>query len=1056
MSTPSASVAATMPGSIGITLSDVLTRHAQVRPDTVAFVDPRRRCTFRELDERATRLANALAARGIRRGDRVAVLGLNSLELVESWFAVLRLGAVAVPVNFRLVTDEITYLLADSGSAAVIVDVALAPAVAQAQTGAPTVHTVITIGGDLDDVIADADDSAVRVAVTDDAPAFIMYTSGTTGFPKGAVITHRNLYLHAFSSIGTLGHRADDDCWMALAPLFHTAGVSGMLPMFLTGGKVVIPPSGGFDPRAALATIVEEKVTSCWMVPTGWQAICAMPDLAAQDLTRLRRVWWGAAPASTTLLRTMIDSFPGAEIIAAFGQTECSPITCLLRGEDSIEKIGSVGTPMLNVEVRIVDDDMNDVPQGEVGEIVYLGPLLMKEYWNRPDETAEAFRGGWFHSGDLVRQDADGYIYVVDRKKDMIVSGGENIYCAEVENVVAAHPKVAEVAVIGVPDHRWGETPLAVVVPHDPADPPTEAEIESHSRAHLAPYKRPRHVAIVDGLPRNAGGKVLKARLRDAHASAMSCDAGPSDAPLLEETIGANFERTASRYPDIEALVDVVSDRRWTYAELNSEIDCVARALIASGIECGDRVGIWSPNCPEWTIVQYATAKIGAIMVAINPAYRTHELAYTLRHSGTRMLVSATTFKTSDYRAMVAEVRPQTPDLADVVFLATDDWETLRGRAQQVSVDDLRARMNTLKPADAINIQYTSGTTGAPKGATLSHRNILNNGFLVTELINLGPGDRLCIPVPFYHCFGMVMGNLGCTSHGATMVIPAAGFDPAATLLAIERERCTGVYGVPTMFIAMLGHSDLGDRDLSSLRTGIMAGASCPMEVMKRCIDELNMTEVAIAYGMTETSPVSCQTLIDDDLQRRTATVGRAHPHVEIKIVDPDTGETVRRGEPGEFCTRGYSVMLGYWCDEDRTREAVDEDGWMHTGDLAVMRDDGYCVIVGRIKDMVIRGGENVYPREIEEFLHTHPDVDDVQVIGVPDEKYGEEICAWIKMRAGSPPLDTDTVRAFSSGKLAHYKIPRYVHIVEEFPMTVTGKVRKVDMRAESNRLLGL
>ena len=358
-----------------------------------------------------------------------------------------------------------------------------------------------------------------QVAVADDAPAFIMYTSGTTGFPKGAAITHRNLYLHAFSSIATLGHRADDDCWMAVAPLFHTAGVSGMLPMFLTGGKVVIPPSGGFDARAALADDHRREGHVVLDGTHGMAGDLRVPVLAAQDLTRLRRVWWGAAPASTTLLRTMIDSFPGAEIIAAFGQTECSPITCLLRGEDSVEKIGSVGTPMLNVEVRIVDDDMNDVAQGEVGEIVYLGPLVMKEYWNRPDETAEAFRGGSFHSGDLVRQDAEGYIYVVDRKKDMIVSGGENIYCAEVENVVAAHPKVAEVAVIGVPDRRWGETPLAVVVPHDPADPPTAAEIESHSRAHLAPYKRPRHIAIVDALPRNAGGKVLKARLRDNHAS---------------------------------------------------------------------------------------------------------------------------------------------------------------------------------------------------------------------------------------------------------------------------------------------------------------------------------------------------------------------------------------------------------------------------------------------------------------------------------------------------------------------------------------------------------
>ena len=1040
----------------GITLSDVLTRHALIRPEVCALVDPRRRCTYGELDQRVSRLAGALAARGVQAGDRVAVLGLNSIELVESWLAALRLGAIAVPVNFRLADDEIAYVLADSGAAAVIVDVSLEPAVAQARSKTPSLQTVVTIGGDLEQVLRAADPWLPDLAVADDAPAFIMYTSGTTGFPKGAVLSHRNLYLHAFSSVATLGHRDDDDCWMAVAPLFHTAGVSGMLPMFLTGGKVVIPPSGGFDPDATVATIVDEGVTSCWMTPAQWQIVCALPDLAARDFSRLCRVWWGAAPASKTLLRTMIDTFDGAEIIAAFGQTECSPITCLLRGEDSIRKLGSVGTPMLNVEVRVVDEEMNDVAQGEVGEIVYLGPLVMQEYWNKPAETAEAFRGGWFHSGDLVRRDEDGYVYVVDRKKDMIISGGENIYSAEVENVVAAHPKVAEVAVIGVPDPKWGETPVAVIVPHDHADPPTDAEIEAHCRAQLAHYKRPRYLAIVEALPRNPGGKVLKGRLRDEYAATASYSAGPTDTQLLDETIGANFERTAATYPDTEALVDVPSGRRWTYAELDAEIDTVAKALMASGVEQGDRVGIWAPNCPEWTVLQYATAKIGAILVTINPAYRTHELAYVLQHSGVRLLVSAVDFKMSDYRAMVAEVRSEVPELAEVLFLGTEDWESLRERAGRVADSELRSRAVSLTADDPINIQYTSGTTGSPKGATLSHRNILNNGYFVTDLIDFGPGDRLCIPVPFYHCFGMVMGNLGCTTHGATMVIPAAGFDPGATLAAVEAERCTALYGVPTMFIAILGHPDLARRDVSSLRTGIMAGSPCPVEVMKRCLNELNMAEVGIAYGMTETSPVSCQTRIVDDLDRRTATVGRAHPHVEVKVVDPDTGSTVARGTPGEFCTRGYSVMLGYWGDDQKTREVIDDDGWMHTGDLAVMRDDGYCTIVGRIKDMVIRGGENVYPREIEEFLHTHPDIHDVQVIGVPDEKYGEEICAWIKLRPGAVPLDADAVRVYATGKLAHYKIPRYIRLVDEFPMTVTGKVRKVEMRAEMVQTLGL
>ena len=531
---------------------------------------------------------------------------------------------------------------------------------------------------------------------------------------------------------------------------------------------------------------------------------------------------------------------------------------------------------------------------------------------------------------------------------------------------------------------------------------------------------------------------------------------GENTPPLIEETIGANLERIARQHADREALVEVASGRRWTYAELDADVNRVARGLLAAGIAKGDRVGIWSPNCAEWTLVQYATAKIGAILVNVNPAYRTHELAYVLNQSGLRLLVSATDFKTSDYRAMVAEVREHADALDRVVFLGTPDWDELLAAGEDLPADAVPARMSTLENTDPINIQYTSGTTGFPKGATLAHRNLLTNGFFTTELINFTHEDRLAIPVPFYHCFGMVMGNLGCTTHGAAMVIPAPGFDPGITLQTVQDERCTGVYGVPTMFIAMQNHPDFASFDLSTLRTGVMAGSICPVEVMKRCIDDMHMAEVSICYGMTETSPVSCQTRSDDDLDRRTATIGRVHPHVEVKVVDPVSGETVPRGEPGELCTRGYSVMLGYWDEPEKTAEAIDEDGWMHTGDLAVMREDGYCNIVGRIKDMVIRGGENIYPREIEEFLYTHPDIEDVQVIGVPDEKYGEELCAWIKMRAGAEPLDAAAVREFATGKLAHYKIPRYVMVVEDFPMTVTGKIRKVQMREEAASRLGL
>jgi fatty-acyl-CoA synthase len=482
----------------------------------------------------------------------------------------------------------------------------------------------------------------------------------------------------------------------------------------------------------------------------------------------------------------------------------------------------------------------------------------------------------------------------------------------------------------------------------------------------------------------------------------------------------------------------------------------VALGLVDLGVEKGDRVGIWAPNCAEWTFTQYATAKIGAILVNINPAYRVHELKYVLNQAGIRTLVAARSFKTSDYAAMIEEVRPDCPALRDVLLIGGEEWTSLVAAGRGGSVAHLAELQQNLTADDAINIQYTSGTTGFPKGATLSHHNILNNGYFVGELCNYTEADRVCIPVPFYHCFGMVMGNLACTSHGACMVIPAPAFDPKATLEAVAAERCTSLYGVPTMFIAELADPSFESHDLSSLRTGIMAGSPCPVEVMKQVIERMGMAEVTICYGMTETSPVSTQTRADDSVDRRVSTVGRVHPHLEVKVVDPETGLTVPRGTPGEFCTRGYSVMLGYWEQADKTAEAIDAARWMHTGDLAVMDEEGYLNITGRIKDMVIRGGENIYPREIEEFLYTHPDILDAQVIGVPDERYGEELMVWVRMREGATEVTAETLREFCTGKLAHYKIPRYVHIVDEFPMTVTGKIRKVEMRETSVELLGL
>ena len=535
----------------------------------------------------------------------------------------------------------------------------------------------------------------------------------------------------------------------------------------------------------------------------------------------------------------------------------------------------------------------------------------------------------------------------------------------------------------------------------------------------------------------------------------LSYSHGASAEPLLGETIGDNLRRITAVHGAGEALVDVPGGRRWTYAQLEADTDDVALGLIAAGVAKGDRVGIWAPNCAEWVLLQYGTAKMGAILVNINPAYRSHELGYVLQQAGISVLVSAQSFKTSDYRAMIEEVRGDLTELRQVIYIGTTGWDELVAVGRSADRAALGEHGAALAFDDPINIQYTSGTTGFPKGATLSHHNILNNGYFIGEGCRYTAADRVCIPVPFYHCFGMVLGNLACTTHGACIVIPAPGFDPALTLAAVQAEKCTSLYGVPTMFIAELALHDFTSYDLSSLRTGIMAGSPCPVEVMKRVVSEMHMDEVTICYGMTETSPVSTQTRADDDMDRRVSTVGRVHPHLEIKVIDPETGLVLPRGTHGELCTRGYCVMLGYWNDPEKTAEAIDAARWMHTGDLAVMDDAGYLNIVGRIKDMVIRGGENVYPREIEEFLYTHPDIEDVQVIGVPDARYGEELCAWVKVRAASN-LTTEQVREYCVGKIAHYKVPRYVRVTEDFPMTVTGKVQKFKMRETSIEELGL
>jgi len=529
---------------------------------------------------------------------------------------------------------------------------------------------------------------------------------------------------------------------------------------------------------------------------------------------------------------------------------------------------------------------------------------------------------------------------------------------------------------------------------------------------------------------------------------------GASSIPLLGETIGENLRRTVERHGDAEALVVRQQDFRATYRDLWEKCGLAARGLMARGVAKGDRVGIWSPNRYEWVVTQFATARIGAILVNINPAYKTSELEYALNQSGVSVLLQARAFRASDYVGMLADVRARCATLKEAIVLE-DGWEALLRDGAKASEDTLAAREAELQFDDPINIQYTSGTTGFPKGATLSHHNILNNGYFIGEGLRYTPQDRVCIPVPFYHCFGMVLGNLACTTHASTMVIPGEAYDPLAVMQTVQDERCTSLYGVPTMFIGELNHPEFRSFDFSTLRTGIMAGAPCPVEVMKKVKTDMHIDGITIMYGMTETSPVSTQSAIGDPLEKQVGTVGRVYPHVEIKVISPETGEIVRRGETGELCTRGYSVMLGYWNNEEATRQAIDAARWMHTGDLAILDEEGYVSIVGRIQDMIIRGGENVYPREIEEFLYAHPDVSDVQVIGVPSERYGEEVMAWVKLREGGS-LTGDQLAEYCKGKIATFKIPRYWKFVDEFPMTVTGKIQKYKMREASIEELGL
>ncbi|MBX2803748.1 MAG: AMP-binding protein [Myxococcales bacterium] len=1048
----------------------------------VPATGPVRPITFAQLDDTSSRVAGLFRDLGLDLGDRVVMVIARIPAFYEVIVGAMKAGVAALPGTNLLTARDLAYRIEQSGARAIVVTPEHVHKVDAIASECPTLLHRIVAGPKpappgwicLEEALATRPplrrDEAPPTRARD--TSLVYFTSGTTAHPKAVPRDFAYGFAHRITGAHWMDLREGDVHWTLTDTGWAKAAWGLLFPQWSHGATTVLfEGTPQFDVDRHLRLIGQLGVTTFCAPPTVYRMF-AQTDLSRYDLSSIRRSMSAGEPLNPEVIEIW-RAATGSAPADGYGQTET--INIIGNTPGLAVRPGSMGKPIAGFDVRVVDGEGREQPDHEVGEIAVVLPEgldprtasvadwpagLFRGYEVDGERTTDCFHHGCYFTGDTAWRDEDGYIWFVGRSDDVISSGAYRISPFEVESVLQEHPAVAESAVVGKPDPLRGHIVAAFVVladGHESSDALVR-QLQQHCKTQTAPYKYPREILFRSELPKTISGKIRRVELRDSFAAttvAASQAAGPTDVPLLELTIGQALKAAVARWPTRDALIVRHQDVRLTYAELDAEVEQLARALMAAGFQQGDRLGIWSPNHAEWVLTQLATASIGVILVCVNPAYRTHEVQYALRQSGCRGLVAATTFKTSDYVAMVDDVRPALPDLEHVVFIGTDSWTRLVEGSERTSLQALTERRASLAPSDPINIQYTSGTTGSPKGATLTHRNILNNGYFVGRACGYTHEDRICIPVPFYHCFGMVMGNLAAICHGAAMVIPAPSFDPERTLAALAQERCTSLYGVPTMFIAQLAVPSFSDYDLSSLRTGIMAGAPCPVDVMQQCIDHMHMRDVTIAYGMTETSPVSTQTALDDPLQRRVGTVGRVHPHVEIRIVDPETGQVVPRGTRGELCTRGYSVMQGYWSDEARTQQAIDEEGWMHTGDLATMDAEGYVQIVGRIKDMVIRGGENIYPREVEAFLRGHPRIRDVQVIGVPDRRYGEELMAWVQTVDGKT-MSVDDVRTFCDGRIAHFKVPRYVAVAEAFPMTVTGKVQKFKMREHAIEVLGL
>jgi fatty-acyl-CoA synthase len=808
-----------------------------------------------------------------------------------------------------------------------------------------------------------------------------------------------------------------------------------------------------------------------------------LEDLKKYDLSNLRHCLSAGEPLNPEVMKVWEDA-TGLKIYDGYGQTETVNLVANFRCLPI--RPGSMGKPTPGFDVQIIDEDGKVLGPNEEGYIgVRVKPErpvgLFKEYWKEPEEMSRVFSGDWYYTGDKAYQDEDGYFWFVGRADDVIISSGYRIGPFEVESALVEHPAVAESAVVASPDPVRGEVVKAFVVLKSGQSPSDELtkQLQQHVRKVTAPYKYPRIIEFVNDLPKTISGKIRRGELKkkewakEAKRKPSYAYVG-SEVKLVGMTIGEMLKEITERYPDSEALVVPFRDVRLTYRQFLSVCGQAAKSFLKLGVKKGDRVAIWAHNYPEWVIAQFSTSMIGAILVTVNPAYRSHELEYGLKDSETQTLVLMEKFKTSDYVSMLYKVCPEVKKaqpgqikskklsfLKNVILLGKKahpgmwTWEEFLKLGESVTDEELSQRALTLDTDEVINIQYTSGTTGLPKGTSLTHHNILNNAFFIGEAMKFSHKDRLCIPVPFYHCFGMVLGNLACVTHGSAMVIPSEYFDPLATLKVVEKEKCTAIHGVPTMFIAELEHPEFEKFDLSTLRTGIMAGSPCPIEVMKKVVSLMYAKEMTIAYGQTETSPVITQTPYNASIKLRTSTVGPPLPHTEVKIVDPETGVIVPMGQEGELCCRGYQVMRGYYNNPEATEKVIDEARWIHTGDMATMDEDGYCKITGRIKDMIIRGGENISPREIEEFLYTHPKVSDAQVFGVVSRKFGEEVAVWIKLKEGKKATPEE-IQEFCRQQIAHYKVPKYVKFVDEFPMTVTGKIQKFKMREIFTKELGL